>query len=125
MTKAFARATKQEHQVYYSEDWVTVDKKKTGLVGTAAEDAWNAEVKADAQDLSGRLALAIGMPVIIVENIAVELNISNGTRGTLVGVTYYTKGGRRYAVAADVRIPKFKNPDPAAMAPDVVTLGAT
>ncbi|THU98179.1 hypothetical protein K435DRAFT_626729, partial [Dendrothele bispora CBS 962.96] len=122
MSKAFARATCQEHHVYYSEDSVVLDEIRTVLGGTAAEDAWNAEVKAEAHDLTGRLGLVLGMPVIIVENLAVELNVSNGTRGTLVGITYYTKNGRRFAVTADVRIPNFVNPDKKASDPHVVSL---
>ncbi|THU89502.1 hypothetical protein K435DRAFT_677829 [Dendrothele bispora CBS 962.96] len=122
MTKAFARATSQEHQVYYSEDWVIMNDKKTILAGRCAEDAWSTEIKADAQDLSGRLGLVIGMPVIIVDNIAVELNVSNGSRGTLVGITYYTVNGRRFAVTADIKLPNYINPDPSAQNRNVVTL---
>ncbi|THU88628.1 hypothetical protein K435DRAFT_608963, partial [Dendrothele bispora CBS 962.96] len=125
MTKSYASATSQEFHVYYSEDSVTMNDERHVLVGVAAEDAWNAEIKKGAQDLSGRLGLVIGMPVIIVENIAVELNVSNGTRGTLVGVKYYTKGSRRFAVTADVRIPNFVNPDSSAPDRDVVSLGTT
>ncbi|THU95722.1 hypothetical protein K435DRAFT_585027, partial [Dendrothele bispora CBS 962.96] len=122
MTKAYAKATNQEHHVYYSEDWVIMNDKKTVLAGRCAEDAWSTEIKADAQDLSGKLGLVIGMPVIIVNNIAVKLNVSNGSRGTLVGVTYYTVNGRRFTVTADVRLPNYVNPDPNAPNPNVVTL---
>ncbi|THU82148.1 hypothetical protein K435DRAFT_604607, partial [Dendrothele bispora CBS 962.96] len=125
MTKAFAAATNQEHHIYSSEDWVYIDDVKSSLTGAAAEDAWNAEIKSDAKDLSGKLALVIGMPVIIVENLAVELNISNGTRGTLVGIKYYTRGERRFAISADVRVPNFMNPDKSASDPHVVTLATT
>ncbi|THV04237.1 hypothetical protein K435DRAFT_579204, partial [Dendrothele bispora CBS 962.96] len=122
MTKAYARATNQPQHIYYAEDSIKVNGKWLVLGGRCAEDAWDAEVKADAQDLSGRLALVIGMPVIIVENVAVELNVSNGSRGTLVGVKYWTVNGRRFAVTADVRLPNYCNPDSTVGDRNVVTL---
>ncbi|THU91859.1 hypothetical protein K435DRAFT_583082, partial [Dendrothele bispora CBS 962.96] len=124
MTKAFAEATCQDFHVYYAEDSVALagSRQRNVLSGDAAQDAWNAEIKTDAHDLTGRLALVVGMPVIIVDNVAVELGISNGTRGKLVGITYHVSDNRRYAVSADVHLPSFVSPDPDALDPHVVTL---
>ncbi|THV00035.1 hypothetical protein K435DRAFT_616513, partial [Dendrothele bispora CBS 962.96] len=124
MTKAFAKATSQEFHVYYSEDWEVVKDKKTTrfLSGREAEDAWNADIKTDARDLSGRLGLVVGMPIIVVDNLAVELGVSNGSRGTLVGLNYVVLRGRRYATSADVRLPNYTNPVPGTDDPHVVTV---
>ncbi|THV00619.1 hypothetical protein K435DRAFT_602396, partial [Dendrothele bispora CBS 962.96] len=124
MTEAFANATCQEFHIYYAEDSVALSdtRQRRVLVGNAAEDAWNAEIKSDAHDLSGRLPLVVGMPVIIVDNVAVELRISNGSRGKLVGIKYCVKNDRRYALSVDVHLPGFTTPDPNAADPNVVTL---
>ncbi|THU79552.1 hypothetical protein K435DRAFT_605365, partial [Dendrothele bispora CBS 962.96] len=124
MTKAFAKATGQEFHVYYSEDYVT-DKelrRTRYFVGREASDAWKAEIKSDARDLSGRLGLVVGMPVIVVDNVAVELGISNGSRGTLVGIKYATVRERRYALSADVRLPNYFNSSSGHDDPHVVTI---
>lgn len=62
--------------------------------------------------------------MIIVENIAVELGISNGSHGTLVGINYSVRNGHRVAVSADVELPNYSNPDSDAQNPHLVTLGA-
>ncbi|THU78057.1 hypothetical protein K435DRAFT_581140, partial [Dendrothele bispora CBS 962.96] len=124
MTKTFARATGQEFHIYYAEDYVVQkDPKRTRyLVGREALDAWKAEIKSDARDLSGRLGLVVGMPVIVVDNVAVELGISNGSRGTLVGIKYSTIGTRRYATSADVRLPNYFNANSGHGDPHVVMI---
>ncbi|THU90478.1 hypothetical protein K435DRAFT_600133, partial [Dendrothele bispora CBS 962.96] len=124
MTKAFADATCQEFHVYYAEDSVAQpgSRQRKILTGNAAEDAWNAEIKSDAHDLTGRLALVVGMPIIVVDNVAVEIGISNGARGTLTGISYYISNNRRYAASVDVHLPSFSNPDPNAANPNIVTL---
>ncbi|KAJ7608039.1 hypothetical protein DFH06DRAFT_920071, partial [Mycena polygramma] len=55
----------------------------------------------------GRLPLVIGMPVFIVDNIAVELGVSNGSGGTLVNIDYVIRDGRRYAISAEVDLPLY------------------
>jgi hypothetical protein len=88
LTQSFAGATNQEFAVYYAEDTVGRGKNKTILTGRNAEDAWNTPIKALGEDLSGRLALVIGMPIFVVDNMVVELGVSNGSGGTLVSVEY-------------------------------------
>ncbi|THU94376.1 hypothetical protein K435DRAFT_584109, partial [Dendrothele bispora CBS 962.96] len=123
MTKAFAKATSQEFHVYYSEDWEVVKPSGSRFFkGREREDAWNAEIKSDARDLSGKLGLVIGMPIIVVDNLAVELGVSNGSRGTLTAITYSSVSGRRYAVSADVRLPNYNNPASEHDDPHVVTI---
>ncbi|KIK63407.1 hypothetical protein GYMLUDRAFT_102987, partial [Collybiopsis luxurians FD-317 M1] len=111
MTKVFAKATKQEFHIYYAEDTVKGQTGRVLLAGENAEDAWNTEVKHNANDLSGKLALAIGMPVIVVDNVTVELKISNGSRGTLAGVKYFRRFGRRIAIAVDIDLLNYDNPN--------------
>ena len=55
--------------------------------------------------------MAIGMPIIVVDNIAVELGICNGSRGFLRSINYFTRRGRRYAVSVDVDIPSYQSSD--------------
>ncbi|KAJ7615135.1 hypothetical protein DFH06DRAFT_965687, partial [Mycena polygramma] len=117
MTQSFAAATNQEFAVYYSEDTVGRGTNKIELTGQNARDAWNTPIKAHADDLSGRLPLVIGMPVFIVDNIAVELGVSNGSGGTLVNIDYVIRDGRRYAISAEVDLPLYTSLDPNAENP--------
>ncbi|KAJ7180909.1 hypothetical protein C8R46DRAFT_846742, partial [Mycena filopes] len=117
MTQAFAAATGQEFAIYYAKDMVGRGRNKTLLTGQNARDAWNTPIKSLAEDLSGRLALVIGMPIFIVENIAVELGVSNGSGGTLIGVEYEVEAGHRYAISAEVDLPLYTSEDPAAEFP--------
>ncbi|KAJ7159002.1 hypothetical protein C8R43DRAFT_853601, partial [Mycena crocata] len=117
MTQAFAAATGQEFAVYYSEDAVGKKNNKTILQGRNAEDAWNTPIKSHAHDLSGRLPLAIGMPILIVDNMAVELGISNGSGGTLINIGYEIREGKRYALWAEVELPLYTSSVPNTMFP--------
>ncbi|KAJ7745329.1 hypothetical protein B0H16DRAFT_1273452, partial [Mycena metata] len=112
MTQAFAGATGQEFAVYYAKDTVGRGRNKTELAGQNARDAWDTPIKSLAEDLSGRLALVIGMPIFVVDNIAVELGISNGSGGTLVIGLSPVRKGRRYAISAEVDLPLYTSPDP-------------
>ncbi|KAJ7091753.1 hypothetical protein C8R44DRAFT_564497, partial [Mycena epipterygia] len=122
MTQAFAAATGQEFAVYYAEDAMGRGKKKVILRGQNAEDAWNTPIKSHAQDLSGRLPLAIGMPVFVVDNIAVELGMANGSAGTLISLEYEIRESRRYAICAEVDLPLYNSPDPNAEFPHRITI---
>ncbi|KIK71596.1 hypothetical protein GYMLUDRAFT_141527, partial [Collybiopsis luxurians FD-317 M1] len=124
MTKAFAKVTNQDFRVYYAEDTVKGRGGRVLLTGQNAHDAWNTDIKRNANDLSGKLALAIGMPVIIVDNVAVELKVSNGSRGTLAGINFFRRGGRRIAISVDVDLPNYANPDPTSINPHRITLAA-
>ena len=62
------------------------------------------------------------MPIIIVDNIAVELGISNGSRGTIRGIKYFTRNARRYVVSIDVDLPGYTNPDIEAENPHRVSI---
>ncbi|KAJ7164354.1 hypothetical protein C8R46DRAFT_864570, partial [Mycena filopes] len=117
MTQAFAGATGQEFAVYYAKDTVGRGRNKTVLAAQNARDAWSTPIKSLAEDLSGRLGLVIGMPVFVVENLAVELGISNGSGGTLVNIEYEIQNGRRYAISAEVDLPLYTSLDPAAQFP--------
>ncbi|KIY64788.1 hypothetical protein CYLTODRAFT_357940 [Cylindrobasidium torrendii FP15055 ss-10] len=108
MTKAYAEASASEYAVYYSVDHVGKGKARIKLQGQNAEEAWDAPPKAAASDLAGRLGLAIGMPVIVTDNILVKQGISNGSRGTLTGIEYYTESGRRHATSVSVRLVNYK-----------------
>ncbi|KAJ7586002.1 hypothetical protein C8J56DRAFT_759048, partial [Mycena floridula] len=121
-TQAFARSTGQEFAVYYAEDTVGRGKKRVTLTGQNARDAWNTPIKSLAHDLSGRLALVIGMPVYIVENLAVELGVSKGSSGTLVSIEYKLHEGRRYAISAEVDLPLYTSSDPDSPFPHRLTL---
>ncbi|KAJ7597968.1 hypothetical protein C8J56DRAFT_750841, partial [Mycena floridula] len=121
-TQAFAQATGQEFAVYYAEDSVGRGRKHVVLTGQNAEDAWNTPLKSEAHDLSGRLALVIVMPIFIVENLAVELGVSNGSGGTLVGVEYEVRNGKRYAISAQVDLPLYTSSDPRAKFPHRLTI---
>ncbi|KIK66599.1 hypothetical protein GYMLUDRAFT_141546, partial [Collybiopsis luxurians FD-317 M1] len=114
MTKAFAKLTNQPFCIYYAEDTVKNHQGRVLLTGQNAEDAWNTDIKCNANDLSGKLPLAIGMPIIVVDNVAVELKVSNGSRGILAGVKYFTSFGHRIAVSVDVDLPNYLAPDPGA-----------
>ncbi|KAJ7128753.1 hypothetical protein C8R43DRAFT_855114, partial [Mycena crocata] len=122
MTQAFAAATGQEFAVYYSEDAVGRKNNKTILRSRNVEDAWSTPIKSHAQDLSGRLPLVLGMPILIVDNMAVELGISNGSGGTLVNLGYEIREGKRYAIWAEVDLPLYTSPDPNAIFPHRVTV---
>ncbi|KAJ7711763.1 hypothetical protein B0H16DRAFT_1273909, partial [Mycena metata] len=122
MTQAFANATGQDFAVYYSEDSVGAGKKCTVLRAQNARDAWNTPIKSLANDLSGRLPLAIGMPVFVVDNIAVELGIANGSGGTLINIDFEIRNGRRYAISAEVELPLYTSSDPNAIFPHRVVL---
>lgn len=122
MMLAFASSTGQEFVVYHAEDTVGRGSKRTPLTGLNTKDTWSTNIKSSAHDLTGRLPLAIGMPVIVVDNLAVELGVCNGSRGTLQRVNYFTKNGVRYAVSADVDIPAYNNPNPDAEHPHRVTV---
>ncbi|KAJ6532902.1 hypothetical protein DFH09DRAFT_864280, partial [Mycena vulgaris] len=122
MAQSFAAATGQEFAVYYSEDTVGAGKNRTVLRGQNARDAWNTPIKSLAKDLSERLPLVIGMPVFIVDNIAVELGLANGSGGTLVNIDFEKREGRRYAISAEVEIPLYTSSDPKAIFPHRVVL---
>ncbi|KIY62960.1 hypothetical protein CYLTODRAFT_382949, partial [Cylindrobasidium torrendii FP15055 ss-10] len=108
MTRAYAEATHQEHIVYYAVDRVGKGSDRIVLKGQNAEDAWNTPPKQAANDLAGRLSLAIGMPVIVTENVLVKEGISNGSRGILEGIEYYTDSGRRHATSVTVKLVDYK-----------------
>ncbi|KAJ7589177.1 hypothetical protein C8J56DRAFT_729274, partial [Mycena floridula] len=55
----------------------------------------------------GRLALVIGMPIFVMDNIAVEIGISNGSSGTLISLEYEVRNGKRYASSAQVELPAY------------------
>ncbi|KAJ7144857.1 hypothetical protein C8R43DRAFT_856380, partial [Mycena crocata] len=122
MTQTFAGATNQEFGIYHALDTVGRGHKKIVLRGQNAQDAWNTPIKSCAEDLSGRLALVIGMPVYIVDNIAVELGLANGSGGTLVNVEYETRESRRYAITAEVDIALYTSTDPTAKFPHRVVI---
>ncbi|KAJ7574196.1 hypothetical protein C8J56DRAFT_728054, partial [Mycena floridula] len=73
-------------------------------------------------DLSGRLGLVFGMPIYVIDNIAVELGISKGSGGTLVSIEYKVHQGRRYAISAKVDLLLYTSSDPEAESPHRVTL---
>ncbi|KAJ7147797.1 hypothetical protein C8R43DRAFT_889418 [Mycena crocata] len=123
MTQAFAAATSQEFAIYHSQDSVGRKNNKTILRGRNVEDAWSTPIKSHAQDLSGRLPLVIGMPIFIVDNMAVELGISNGSGGTLVNLGYEIREGKHYAIWAEVDLPLYTSPDPNTIFPHRVTVG--
>lgn len=105
-SKSFAESTGQEYFEYYSVDTY----KKKPLSGRAAQAAWSARPKDDAQDLMGRLPLLIGMPVFLLENVAVELGLANKSEGTIVKIAYELCNGRRQAISVDLDIPSYTNP---------------
>jgi hypothetical protein len=121
-TEAFAKFTGQQFAVYYAEDTVGRVGHTTTLTGQNAIDAWDTPIKSNANDLSGRLPLVVGMPIFIVDNIAVELGISKGSGGTLIGLRYEIRGGRRYAISVEVEIPAYTSSDPDAQFPHRLTL---
>ncbi|KAJ7467137.1 hypothetical protein FB451DRAFT_1484355 [Mycena latifolia] len=125
MTQSFASATGQEFAVYYSEDSVGAGKNRTVLHGQNAQDAWNTPIKSMACDLSGRLALVIGMPIFVVDNIAVELGLANGSGGTLINLEFEIREGRRYAIAAEVEIPLYTSSDLKAKFPHRIVFSVT
>jgi len=90
------------------------------LRNAAAEAAWAAPIK-PAKNLSGKLPLIPGMPVFLVDNIATELGLSNGSEGTLVSVKYEENEGHRYAVSVEVDFPSYYNQSKSH--PHHVTLG--
>ncbi|KAJ7635227.1 hypothetical protein FB45DRAFT_708136, partial [Roridomyces roridus] len=112
MSKTFAQTTGQPGETYYSKDMRGRGKKKTELSGIAAEAAWRLPIKDTKKNLPGRAIYVPGMPVFCTENIATELGISKGGRGTLVSVKYTEKEGRRYAVSAEADFPGYKGDNP-------------
>ncbi|KAJ7061708.1 hypothetical protein C8F01DRAFT_946580, partial [Mycena amicta] len=122
MTQAFAAVTGQEFAIYFAKDTIGSREQKIELRGQNAEDAWDTPIKSHAQDLSGRLPLVIGMPIFVVHNMAVELGISNGSSGTLVGINYEIRDGRRYAISAEVDLPSYTSQDPTSVHPHRITL---
>lgn len=108
MTKAFAEVSGKEYAVYYAVDRVGAGSKRVVLKGQNAIDAWNVPQKQQAEDLAGRLGLAIGMPIIVTDNVLVKGGISNGSRGTLVGIEYYVQEGRRHATTVTVEIRDYQ-----------------
>ncbi|KAJ7088874.1 hypothetical protein B0H15DRAFT_780400 [Mycena belliarum] len=59
------------------------------------------------KDSLGRLPLAIGMKVMVMDNIALSAAMVNGAKGILRGVKYSTDNkGRRYVDCAYVEIPR-------------------
>lgn len=124
-TQAFAEYTGQEFAVYYAEDTVGRVGHKITLTGQNAIDAWNTPIKSNANDLTGRLPLVVGMPIFVVDNIAVELGISKGSGGTLIGLRYEIRRGRRYAISVEVEIPAYTSSDSTAQHPHRLTLGTT
>ncbi|KAF9014640.1 hypothetical protein BDZ89DRAFT_923026, partial [Hymenopellis radicata] len=122
MTRAFAAATDQEFGVYYAQDRAGSGKNKVLLTGQNAEAAWRTPIKANACDLSGRLSLVIGMPILIVDNVAVELGLCNGSKGTLVSVQYVVRDGKRYALSVEVDVPSYQNPQSSSEHPHRVLL---
>ncbi|KAJ6508573.1 hypothetical protein C8R45DRAFT_795498, partial [Mycena sanguinolenta] len=110
MVKAFGTATGQEVILYHSLDTQALDKKghkHQELAGEAAEAAWRVPVK-EAKDLPGRVSYLTGMAVFCTDNTATELGLSKGSMGTIVSIRYIDRGGRRYAISAEVDFPGFK-----------------
>ncbi|KAJ7654059.1 hypothetical protein DFH06DRAFT_993846 [Mycena polygramma] len=62
------------------------------------------------------------MPIFVVDNIAVELGVSNGSGGTLINVEYEVRHGRRYAISAEVDLPLYTSSDPNAQYPHRLTI---
>jgi hypothetical protein len=122
-TEAFAKFTGQEFAVYYAADTVGRVGHQITLTGQNAIDAWNTPIKSNAKDLSGRLPLVVGMPIFVVDNIAVELGISKGSGGTLIGLKYEVRHGRRYAISVDVDIPAYTSSELKTDSPHRLTLG--
>ncbi|KAJ7576130.1 hypothetical protein C8J56DRAFT_757145, partial [Mycena floridula] len=118
--QAFAQATGQIFNIYYAED--TVGQKQVTLTGQNAEDTWNTPIKADAHDFSEKLSLVIGMPVFVINNIAVKLGVSNGSRGTLISVDYKVKAGRHYAISALVDLLLYTSLDSTNPFPHRITI---
>lgn len=122
MAQVFASSTGQDFAVYYAEDSVGRGLKRVILRGQNAQDTWNTPIKSCAKDLSGRLPLVIGMPVYIVDNMAVELGIARGSGGTLISVQYRLKEGKRYAFSAVVDLPLYTSADPSTQFPHRLTI---
>ncbi|KAJ7572017.1 hypothetical protein C8J56DRAFT_752151, partial [Mycena floridula] len=123
-TQAFSKATGQNFAVYYSSDSVGHGRgnKRTLLSGQNAEDAWNTPSKSLAHDLCGRLALVIGMPIMVVDNIAVELGVSNGSEGRLINISYEVRRGKRYAISAEIELKHYTTLDLNAPFPHRLTI---
>ncbi|KIY65096.1 hypothetical protein CYLTODRAFT_357364 [Cylindrobasidium torrendii FP15055 ss-10] len=108
MTRAFAKASGNACETYYAEDSVGSAQNRIILKGQNALEAWATPQKSMANDLPGRLPLTIGMPVIVTDNVLVKKGVSNGSRGTLAGVKYYERSGKRYASSVDVILPNYR-----------------
>lgn len=60
----------------------------------------------DTKDSLGKLALFVGMRVMVTENIAISHKVVNGAKGTVADIVYETDDdGYRYALCVYVRIP--------------------
>ncbi|KAF9039644.1 hypothetical protein BDZ89DRAFT_934380, partial [Hymenopellis radicata] len=125
MAKAFATTTGGEFAVYYSYDTVGTGSRRMALAGQNALDAWNMSPKYNAHDLAGRLPLTIGMPIIVVDNVAVELGLCNSSPGTLVNIQYLVNRGKRYAVSVELDVPRYTSPDKHAPHPNRVLVPLT
>ncbi|KAF9013821.1 hypothetical protein BDZ89DRAFT_922218, partial [Hymenopellis radicata] len=117
MTHAFSMSTDQDFGVYHSRDFIGTGKNPVELTGRNAEAAWRTPIKTNANDLSGRLPLVSGMPVLMVANKAVELGLCNGASGKLISINYVVRNKRRYATGAEVDFPGYTNPDSACVHP--------
>ncbi|KAJ7602877.1 hypothetical protein DFH06DRAFT_1008679 [Mycena polygramma] len=62
------------------------------------------------------------MPIFLVDNIAVELGLANGSGGTLINIDFEIRDGRRYAISAEVDIPLYTSADPEATFPHRIIL---
>ncbi|KAF9055464.1 hypothetical protein BDZ89DRAFT_929211, partial [Hymenopellis radicata] len=111
MTHAFSTATNQDFGVYYARDFAGTGNNRIELTGRNAEAAWRTPIKSNAGDLSGRLPLVVGMPVLLVDNKAVELGLCNGASGKLISINYIIRHNRRYATSAEVDFPGYNNPN--------------
>ena len=111
LAKAFAHKTGRKFAYYYSEDARGHNKKRVLLRGRNQKDAWLTPPKRCAGDLAGRLPLVIGQPIFLVNNLATELGIANGSGGTLVDIKYEVRSGRRYLINAVVDLPSYNAPE--------------
>ena len=110
-------------EVYYSFDYVGSVNAPVALTGRNAEAAWISPPKKHAGDLHGRLLLVVGMPIIVVDNLATECGVAKGANGTLVGLKYDIEGGRKYLVSVTVDLPSYTSTQEDEAHPHRLTLG--